>query len=230
MTDEHDNEIEKDNPEPDFIDEAVSGGDEGEPTPTKPAGALKFLTFLMLLLGLGLFVMPFVWGIDGKKTEMIPDSSVLNASDWLWWLGDLHVLIIHLPIGVFVWVFALEVIGVLSFRKFKPHLGATLAFAAITAIIASVFGYFQFLRGDHGAAELAWDLENNRMGMHMWLSILFSFFVILTFISKLWCRHHQKGSPFYPFFLLLAAASLILSSHMGGGLVHSDMDLSLIHI
>ncbi len=193
-----------------------------EVTPKKKSAlGLKFLTFLMLVMAVGLFVFPFVWGLEDTK-KISPDSSVLN--DWLWWLGDMHVLILHIPIGVFIWVLTVESIGLLTFRKFKPHLGGTLFFASITSVIAVVLGYFYFLRGDYGPAKLEWDLEGNKIGMHMWLSILFAFFVILSFIAKMWSRHNDKGSPFYPFFLILAAASMTLGAHMGGTMVH-DSDI-----
>lgn len=212
---------ENDTPTEDFVAAEAESTEESAPA-KKSAGGLKFLTFLMLVAAVGLFVFPFVWGLD-DPAKISPDPSVLN--DWLWWLGDLHVLILHIPIGVFIWAFTLECVGLLTWRKFKPHLGGTLFFASITSIVAVVFGYFYFLRGEYGDAELKWDLEGNRMGMHMWLSILFSFFVILSFISKMWSRHNDKGSPFYPFFMLLAAASMGLGAHMGGQLVHPAKDI-----
>lgn len=195
----------------------------GEDSPTKkPAGGLKFLTVLMLLLAVGLFVFPFVWGLEDKG-KVSPDSSVLN--DWLLWLGDLHVVVLHIPIGIFALVLTMEILGLLSFGKFKPQLRFALFMNAITAVVAVVFGYFYFLRGDYGSAPLEFELEGNRMGMHMWLSILFAAFVILAFISKMWAHHQQKWSPFYPLFIIIAAASMTVGAHMGGELVHTDKDL-----
>lgn len=188
----------------------------------KPAGALKFLTVIMLLLAVGLIAGPFIWGLEDLKT-IKPDSSVLN--DWLEWLGDLHLVILHIPIGIFVLVFTMEIFGLLSFRKFKPHLGGALALNSVFAIIAVVFGYLLFLQGDQGNAPLTWDWENNLMGMHMWLSIAFAVFVILSFLSKMWSRHHDRFSPFYPVFMLLAAASMTIGAHMGGEMVHKDKDI-----
>ena len=198
--------------------------DSEEDTVVKPSGGLKFITVVMLLLAVSLFVLPFVWGLKDVKT-VAPDPSVLDASDWLWWLGDMHVLVIHLPIGVFLWAFTLEVAGLLSFRKYKPHLGATLFFSSVTAILAAVLGYFYFLRGGYGNAELRWAMEGNNIGMHMWLSIFFALFATLSFLSKMWSRHHGKWSPFYPIFMLLTASSMGLSSYMGGKLVHPNKDV-----
>lgn len=202
---------------------------DGEETPTeetvetKPSGGLKFLSVVMFALAIGLLAMPFVWGLKGKKTEGIPDSSLLN--DWLLWMGDLHILVLHIPIGIFVYVLSMEVIGLLTFRKFKPHLGAALAINSVSAIVAVVFGYFLFMQGDRGNAPLAFDFQNNTMGMHMWLSILFAVFVIMSFVSKMWSRHHGKFSPFYPLFMLIAAATMTIGAHMGGELVHKDKDI-----
>lgn len=189
----------------------------------KPAGGLKFLSFIMFALAIGLMAMPFVWGLKDKKTEGIPDSSVLTP--WLSWMGDLHILVLHIPIGIFVYVLSMEVIGLLSFRKFKPHLGAALAINAVSAIVAVVFGYFLFLQGDRGNAPLDFDFEKNAMGMHMWLSILFAVFVIMAFVSKMWSCHQDKSSPFYPLFMMIAATSMTIGAHMGGELVHTDKDI-----
>ena len=189
-----------------------------DPPAKKSSGGLKFLSFIMFALAIALIAMPFVWGLEDKKA-VVPDSSVLTP--WLTWLGDMHFVVLHIPIGIFVYVFSMEIIGLLSFRKFKPHLGAALAINAISAIVAAVFGYFLFLQGDR-AAPLEFDLEGNPMGMHMWLSILFAVFVVFSFISKMWSRHHGKWSPFYPLFMLVAAASMTVGAHFGGEMVHPD--------
>lgn len=222
MSEENDS-LENETQDEDFATAAELTPEEESSPRAKRSGGLKFLTFLMMVLGLALFVLPFVWGGEFKDRAIIPDSSVLN--DWLWWLGDMHVVVLHLPIGIFFYAFAMEILGLLSFRKFKPHLGATLFFAALSSIVSVVFGYFYFLRADYGPAELSWDLENNNIGMHMWLSILASFFVILSFLSKMWSRHHEKWSFFYPLFMLFAASTMILGAHMGARLVHKNKDV-----
>ena len=222
MSEENDS-LENETQDEDFATAAELTPEEESSPRAKRSGGLKFLTFLMMVLGLALFVLPFVWGGEFKDRAIIPDSSVLN--DWLWWLGDMHVVVLHLPIGIFFYAFAMEILGLLSFRKFKPHLGATLFFAALSSIVSVVFGYFYFLRADYGPAELSWDLENNNIGMHMWLSTLASFFVILSFLSKMWSRHHEKWSFFYPLFMLFAASTMILGAHMGARLVHKNKDV-----
>ena len=207
--------------------DAVSEHDESDlaeesPSQKKSAGGLKFLTFLMLILAVGVIAFPFIWGLK-DPSKVSPDSSLLN--DWLNCLGDLHVVVLHIPIGIFVYIFAMETLGILSFGKLKPQLRFALFLNAITAVIAVVFGYFYFLRGSYGNAPLEFSFEENKMGMHMWLSILFAAFVILSFVCKMWAHHQQKWSPVYPLFLLLAAASMVVGAHMGGELVHTDKDI-----
>ena len=211
---------ENDTPEEDFA-APVPEPEEETATPEKSSGGLKFLTILMLLAVVGLFAFPFIWGLDGKdKMAVSPDSSVLN--DWLLWLGDLHLVILHIPIGIFVYVLAMEIFGVFSFGKFKPRLRGALFLNVLFGIVAVVFGYFYFLRGEYGNAPLEFALEGNNMGMHMWLSILFTVFVIFAFISKMWSVHQNKWSPFYPLFIIVATASMLLGAHMGGQLVHPE--------
>jgi uncharacterized membrane protein len=226
MSDDHFSEENSFSSESDSANDAHKAAAIDENTPElsekKPAGALKFLTIIMFLLVVGLIAGPFLWGLKDRGA-VSPDSSVLNP--WLRWLGDLHVVVLHIPIGIFVYVFTMEILGLLSFRKFKPHLGGALALNSIFAIIAVVFGYFLFLQGDRGNAPLQWSWENNLMGMHMWLSIVFAVFVILAFISKMWSRHHDKFSPFYPIFMLIAAAAMGIGAHMGGEMVHKSKNI-----
>ena len=216
---------ENDTPEEDFAAAEPESNDEtiDNDPPKKSSGGLQFLTLLMLAAVVGLFVFPFVWGFTDKVKKIIPDSSVLN--DWLLWLGDLHVMIVHIPIGIFVYVLLMEIFGLFSFGKFKPQLRGALFLNSIFGIIAVAFGYFYFLRGDYGNAPIEFDLNGNNMGMHMWLSILFTAFVILAFVSKMWAHHQKKWSPFYPLFIIVAAASVGVSAHKGGNLIHTDKDV-----
>ncbi|MGJ8724007.1 MAG: DUF2231 domain-containing protein [Roseibacillus sp.] len=213
---------ENDTPEEDFA-AAVPEPEDENSSPKKSSGGLKFLTLLMLIAAVGLFVFPYVWGLEDRKA-VSPDSSVLN--DWMLWLGDLHVLVLHVPIGLFVYVLAMEFFGILSFGKFKPQLRGALFLTAISGIVAVGFGYLHFLRGDYGNAPLEFAAEGNRMGMHMWLSIMFVAFVVLAFVSKMWAHHQKKWSPFYPLFIIVAAVSMGIGAHKGGEMVHTDKDIA----
>ena len=190
----------------------------------KPSGGLKFLTVLMFLLAVSVFVLPFVWGTKGKKMEFVPDSAALN-NDWLIWLGNIFPFILAFTICLFVYAFLVEIIGLLSFRKFKPHLGMALGFTAIFGVAASVFGYFRFMQGDFGSAPLNLEWEENKMGIQLWIFMTFTFFAMMAFLSKLWSRHHNKFSPFYPIFMLLAGAALVFSSYRALGQARAENDV-----
>ena len=196
--------------------------DAGEKTPGNLV-VLVFLTLLGLFLGGGLFALPFFWGIKGSPVEMVPDPSVLN--DWLRWMGDMHLLVLHIPIGIFSFALGAELIGLLTFRKFKPHLGLALGMASASGVLAVVFGYFLFLQGDYGSAAFSIDFEEDKMGVHLWFTMLFVFFTILAFLSKLWSRRANRSSPFYPFFMFFAAVALGIGAHAGGEKVHPDKDM-----
>ena len=66
----------------------------------------------------------------------------------IYFLGRLHVLVLHIPIGIIVAILVLELLA----RKDKfRHLEAGSAFlwnaAAISAIVTVVFGYMHFAEG-----------------------------------------------------------------------------------
>lgn len=201
--------------------EAKENGGKLEELPQKAgAGAvmgMKVLTGVLLLMAFALAVVPFQWGM---KEGYVPDDS--KVTPWLSWMGDMHVLVLHLPIGIFFYVAAMEFFGLLSFRKFRPNLSGALFLCAMTAVVAVVFGYFYFLKGDYGAAKLEW---TSKMGMHMWFSILFAILTILAFLAKAWARVGGKGNIFYPILMMLSAAALGYGAHNGGELVHRDKDI-----
>lgn len=186
-----------------------------ETTAKKSGAGLGFLTILLFLVAAAMLATPFLWGLKDLKS-MAPDPSVLN--EWTEWSGDMHLLLLHIPIGLFVYVFGIEILGLLSFRKFKPNLSGALFCTVLSSLLAIGTGYLLFLQGDQGNAPYK-DFDS-AMGMHMWTMILFGVFIIFSFVAKAWSRHNEKGSVFYPLFMLLSAAALGFGAHNGGALIH----------
>ncbi|MDP0490817.1 MAG: c-type cytochrome domain-containing protein [Verrucomicrobiota bacterium JB023] len=195
---------------------AVEDETTESPEPKKKSVGLTILTSLLFLVSLAMLVTPFFWGMEeGFK----PD--VAKVTPWLDWAGDLHVLVLHVPIGIYVYILLMEIFGLLSFRKFKPQLTGALFVGAMSSVLAVVSGYLYFMQGDHGAAPFNAD---NLMGMHMWVSILFAVLFICTYVAKVWARLHGTPSPVYGFLLLFTGIALAYGSHQGGKLVHRDKD------
>lgn len=187
-------------------EEESAAGKVVEEEPKSRVG-LGFLSFLLLLVAIGLVVTPFVWGMT---QGFVPDAEV--KSDWVTWLGDFAPYVQGFPFGVFLYVFLLEVVGVLSLRKFRPNLSGALFVCVLFAVLAAVTTYCVFLGGEHGAAPLA---MGSLMGVHLWGSLFFAVVVIFAFLAKAWARLSGRGNVFYPIVMILGLALGGVALHHG---------------
>ncbi|WP_422349983.1 DUF2231 domain-containing protein [Flagellimonas sp.] len=127
-------------------------------------------------------------------------------------LGNLHPLFVHLPIGILLLAFLME----LYYRKKpQPKDNGTILFAlaigAISALISVVTGWF--LGGNGGYDEQLLDL-------HRWIAIAFSVgAAVLFFLKKSSNKQAQKSyMPVFVVVLILLTAT----GHYGGSLTHGE--------
>ena len=129
---------------------------------------------------------------------------------WLQVAGRMHPLVLHLPIGILIFVIVLTL-----FQKQLEssvshqiiHVGLLLT--SLSASIAALFGFFLSLQSDYGSAVLM---------RHKVSGIVLSFVV---YAVLLWHRGGLKR----PVFLALGAISLftlIVAGHTGSVLTHGD--------
>ena len=94
----------------------------------------------------------------------------------LQFLGRLHILVLHLPIGFLVLAFLME----LAARRTSPNLrqavGFTLFWGMLSALVAAGLGYLLSLDGGYDESLLNW---------HRWLGFATAgLSVLLYFINK----------------------------------------------
>jgi uncharacterized membrane protein len=148
-----------------------------------------------------------------------------------WWVdnaGDYHPLILHTPIGIVFLALAMEVLGWLSFGKYKPRTTLALFLAFFGGALACVSGMFMLKSGGGYGADtsVAFDVEQwkkgwaNDMFKHMWMGISFVAVVGLAFLSKIWARPGAGRGPIYAILLFGTAAVMGYGSHFGGLKTH----------
>ena len=129
---------------------------------------------------------------------------------WLQVAGRMHPLVLHLPIGVLIFLIVL-----MLFQKQLEssvthqiiHIGLLLT--SLSASIAALFGFFLSLQSDYGAAVLM---------RHKVSGVILSF---LCYAVLLWHRGGLKRGVFFG----LGAVSfltLVIAGHTGSVLTHGE--------
>ncbi len=119
-------------------------------------------------------------------------------------IGRLHPLLLHLPIGFLTIAFLMQ----LAKREaLKPAIGFTLKWGMIAAIISSASGYFLSQEGGYDENLLFW---------HKWLGIGTAVLsAVIFYLFK------TNAKAFFPFFVATMVA-LTGAGHYGGSLTHGS--------
>jgi uncharacterized membrane protein len=165
---------------------------------------LVFVTLSALIMAVAITVL-------GYMTQEGSDS--LELTPWTSFLGDLHPVVLHLPIGIFVMVLAMEIAGLLSFGKFRSETAFPMFIGVVSAGVAVIFGCLLFRQGDRSLDEAIW---------HLWGSIAFTVVGTLAFLAKIWANHAGTNSPIYGILLVITMGLLGWSAHGGGEMTHGD--------
>ena len=157
---------------------------------------------------------------------LAPFSAFAGAGDTLQRVGQaagpFHLVILHLPIGLLVAVFLLDLLSLLpSRRDALSQASLTLQWiGAPLAFLAAVTGFLLSKSGDYTASSL--------MERHMWLGIG----VAMVWFAMVAVRQAANANPtvtrylIYTFLLFSNGALTILAGHDGGTLVHGEGFLS----
>lgn len=176
----------------------------------KPRGivGLSLLTFILLLLATSMFALPYV-GETTQGREILKE-----ANEWLQVVGNLHPVILHLPIGIVVVTLFLEVLGWLSFGRWKPATNAILLIGVFSAFLANATGFLSMEFG--GRVGESWT-------QHMWAGIIFAAIFTLAYIVKLWGGRNGSRNPGYAILLFIAVGVMSFGAHIGGEEVHGPV-------
>ena len=130
------------------------------------------------------------------------------------YLGNFHPVVLHLPIGAFLFTFLLFVSQKYLKSNFNPAVRMGLLFSFITSIITSIFGYILHLNGDY---------DSVLVDRHMWLAIATT--ILIGFVLYL----HKKQKPYNHILSSFAFATVLLTitGHNGGSLTHGKDYLKL---
>lgn len=175
---------------------------------------LTFLTIFILALVAGLVVMGLL-GHKGGIGEKLADADLYVNT-----LGNMHPLVLHLPIGIVFLTLVMETLGWISFGKYRPVTTVGLFFAIITGTIACVTGYVDMHADGYASMKEGVFTISEPWADHMWAGIGFVGVLSLAFLSRVWSPEKGGRNPIYAILLFGAAGVMGFGAHIGGEKVH----------
>lgn len=144
-----------------------------------------------------------------------------NNSFWLWnFLGRLHPLAVHFPVGLLLFAAVLELVTLQNFTsKFRLAINILLISGTVTSIIAVILGLLLARNGDYG---------KDTLNIHQWTGIattglgLLSLFFLFQILGK------NKNNFIKPYraILLFTVLGVSVAGHFGASLTHGSDYLS----
>ncbi|MEM9544998.1 MAG: c-type cytochrome domain-containing protein [Bacteroidota bacterium] len=131
-------------------------------------------------------------------------------------IGKFHPLILHLPIGIFIYAYlhlAYDLF-ISNNRRDIVNIGFALGLGTITALFSSISGYLLFLNGEYSGGVMDW---------HMWLGFGVGLGSVMLVVLYQLIGSKKSFFGMYSVFIIL----LVATGHFGGSLTHGEGFLSL---
>ncbi|MFT6864045.1 MAG: putative membrane protein [Akkermansiaceae bacterium] len=181
---------------------------ENDPSETNQEGNAGRIFLSILVLVLAATAAAFASLRDGEFVQ-----NLLGQDGW--WsqlIGNLHPILMLFPLGLILLVLLVEVLGWLSFRKWKAVTVLALLWVVITTVLASVSGLVLMkLEGNSGPD---WR-------QYLWYGIGAMAAFALSFLCKIWGRNRNGSGILYAFFFLGGIAALGYGGYIYGQKVHA---------
>ena len=115
-------------------------------------------------------------------------------------------MVLHLPIGVFLFTFLLVLVSLKSPKSYSRVINLGLGFSFYSAVIASILGYLLYLSGGYSI-----DAQ-----VHLWTSIVTTLFMGLSY----YLFRQGVSNRLFRIVFTISVTSLFVSSHFGAQLTH----------
>lgn len=177
----------------------------------KPNGIARHLLLSSCVLVLSCLGPSALGAVPGPAGSPTADPRLPGAA----FLGPFHMVVLHLPIGLFSFAALLELIAWLRpFEGLRRVLGTTLGLGAAMSVLAAVLGLYRSSGGDYAVDIL---VAHRNTG------------IALTVVAALTALLHgallKSGGDWlwwYRVSLGLTLALLLVASHHGGSLTHGQ--------
>jgi uncharacterized membrane protein len=150
----------------------------------------------------------------GQEQEAVVQAT---GRFWLWnFLGRLHPLMVHFPVGLIVIAALLELFTLKNFwSRYRPALNVLIIVGAVSAVISMIFGWLLAAADDYGGELLT---LHESMGIAAASTGIIT--VVLLFLIK------KKNNPVYiktyRAFLFISVSCIAIAGHYGASLTHGS--------
>lgn len=136
-----------------------------------------------------------------------------EALEWALFLGRFHPVVLHMPIGLFLGLFVIELLALRQGREGIERASLIMVWLmAITSLLTAYLGLLLASSGDYSGDTMWW---------HKWLGILFAASALLvTFFKVRSLCFSGKGLVLYRLLMLGLLFFLPVVGHFGGELTH----------
>src|SRR6476660_1475365 len=132
----------------------------------------------------------------------------MEETFWLWkFLGRLHPMMVHFPLGLILFAAVLELFTIGRFNsKLRPGIIICLIVGVVTSIISAAFGWI--LATDE-------DYAGNTLTIHQWMGIGTAILgtVVLLLIIRLRRHQHAATVGVYRTILFFTAIGITVTGH-----------------
>ncbi len=181
--------------------------------PHRKTLVIVFIVFLTCGIG------PFV--LFGGDVDSSPETPAVTETFWLWnFLGHLHPVAVHFPVGLILFAAILELFTVKNFNsKLRPGINLLVIAGVISAVVAAILGLLLARNGDYG---------KNILAIHQWTGIATACLGALALFFLLRLRKNKQLSLIkaYRGILFFTAVGISVAGHFGASLTHGSDYLS----
>ncbi len=177
----------------------------------------KFIIVLTVILICGIGPVVLFDG-DFDSSQQTP---AVTESFWLWnFLGHLHPVAVHFPVGLILFAAILELFTLKNFNsKLRPGINLLVMAGVISAVVSAILGLLLARNGDYG---------KNILAIHQWTGIATAGLGALALFFLLRLQHNKQFSLIktYRGILFFTALGISVAGHFGASLTHGSDYLS----
>jgi uncharacterized membrane protein/mono/diheme cytochrome c family protein len=174
----------------------------------------------VIVLCITLLVILLLQLINSEFSQSASSISIALENFWLWrFLGRLHPIAVHFPVGLLLFAAFMELFTLKKFSSsLRPGIQMLVIAGAISALFSAFLGYFLSTDGEFGE-----DLST-----HQWLGISTAFLGIIVWQlqNRIEVKNQLSLIKTYRSTLFITAFGVIAAGHFGASLTHGDDYLS----